>query len=460
MIYTDPFSIVPCIKYCRGTELISETQLSEKIRTELEDISEFLEYSSLVKILNKLTDYAEILSEGKLSSIINFSYDLSSSQARQIIALLLDIRALTKIYNLALKSTKDLDEEYVSNIFSDTINPDAISSYISIRNVLENRLNHQTQQYNMNMNKTNTTKAMPVNELRGHVKTQQELSSSNVTVSTKAQHGIVAASLHDAYLVILNRGDWYNDRTYMKFFFNEDNNEKREFTLVTREPRTTLQQVERNIESILAAFAEIKDSKLSATNTPPPKAKEPSKEISSDSRAFNDRMMQTPFGIQYGNIITTSLDTIFNPDTSLPEKHEIQKILPELFDIFLNLPVRFTEKDVTHKAATCASYLLFQDYGLKTMAETFLYKDRKIAFSRFYSESHEMLERFVLQLFHALFEQGFANLFRFIKSLDMKQFACAFIIKRIYATRGEDLTPFGYFFIKTIAEAGKIKSAS
>jgi hypothetical protein len=52
----------------------------------------------------------------------------------------------------------------------------------------------------MNMGKTNTTQSMPINELRGHVKTYIDLNNSNVTVSSRAQHGYIAASLHDAYI--------------------------------------------------------------------------------------------------------------------------------------------------------------------------------------------------------------------------------------------------------------------
>jgi hypothetical protein len=39
----------------------------------------------------------------------------------------------------------------------------------------------------------------------------------------------------------------------------------------------------------------------------------------------------------------------------------------------------------------------------------------------------------------------------------MKQYACAFIIKRIYLIKGEELPTFGFFLIKAIARYGKIK---
>ena len=65
---------------------------------------------------------------------------------------------------------------------------------------------------------------------------------------------------------------------------------------------------------------------------------------------------------------------------------------------------------------------------------------------------------FLAQVFIIYFEESFGTLFKIIKSMDMKKFACAFIIKRIYLKEGESLTNFGFFFIRVIAKVGGIKS--
>jgi hypothetical protein len=104
-------------------------------------------------------------------------------------------------------------------------------------------------------------------------------------------------------------------------------------------------------------------------------------------------------------------------------------------------------------------YLLAQDFGIKTFAEKFLYSDRKESFTKFYTDhAQEQVEQFLSQLFYIYFESSFSTLFRIVKSLDMKKFACAFIIKRIYTNEGENLTNFGFFFIRVIAKIGGIRA--
>ena len=90
-------------------------------------------------------------------------------------------------------------------------------------------------------------------------------------------------------------------------------------------------------------------------------------------------------------------------------------------------------------------------------SEEFLYTDRKISFLRFFSEVKDGVEEFLTRLFIIFFEEHFGPIFRIIRSLDMKQYACAFIIKRIYLIEGEEMPVFGYFLIKAIARHGKIK---
>ena len=44
----------------------------------IDQIVDYIDFATFNKIINKLTDYAEILSEGKISGIINFNYRLNS----------------------------------------------------------------------------------------------------------------------------------------------------------------------------------------------------------------------------------------------------------------------------------------------------------------------------------------------------------------------------------------------
>ena len=104
-----------------------------------------------------------------------------------------------------------------------------------------------------------------------------------------------------------------------------------------------------------------------------------------------------------------------------------------------------------------ADPLLFLDIDIKTFAERFLYKSRKESFSRFYSDNSRNIEIFLTQVYSVYFEENFSSLFRIIKSTEMRTFACAFIIKRIYILQGENLTTFGFFLVKAIATTGKIQ---
>jgi hypothetical protein len=103
------------------------------------------------------------------------------------------------------------------------------------------------------------------------------------------------------------------------------------------------------------------------------------------------------------------------------------------------------------------NYLLRQEYGLKKFAEEFIYSDSRIIFAKFFAENKDDLEEFLIKIFIIFFEEQFNPIFRIVKSLDMKQYACAFIIKRIYINQEEELPVFGYFLIKAIARYGKIK---
>ncbi|HNX24135.1 MAG TPA: hypothetical protein PKG60_08795 [Spirochaetota bacterium] len=446
---------------------MSEEIISEKITEDLKKISPFIDYASFTRVINKLTDYAEIITEGKLASLINFNYRLNASQANMVIDLLVDIQALSKIYAIAQKGKRDLDLEYISNIFSDVNNPGSISSYLSLRNVIENRLSHQVQQYNMNMGKNNTTMSIPLNELHGHVKTYKDLMNSNITISHKAGHGFIAASLHDAYLTILNRFDWWNDKTYIKFFFNEDNSPKKSLNLITRETRLTLFEIDNNVKKVLDYLQSIS---LFKTKPKVPEQDFNLSESDSDSKTlkreghtlnYSDKLLLTPFGVQYGQKIDEIIDSIFNGEKIREAEsistEDIRKKVTTLYQVYKALPGSLAMRQNLLMAMDIVYYMLGQDYGIKKFTEEFIYIDRKIPFLRFFPEVKDDIEEFLTRLFIIFFEEVFSSIFKIIRSLDMKQYACAFIIKRIYLIKGEEMPVFGYFLIKAIARHGKIK---
>ncbi len=430
----------------------------------LTDIIDFIDFNTLNKIINKLTDYAEIISEGKIYGIINYNFRLNSNQTNKVVKLLESIQAITRIYNLALKGSKDLEIEYISLIFSDFENPESISSFINLKNIIENRLTHQVQQYNVNMGKSNTTMAIPLNELRGHVKTHQDLSEMELAISTKAQHGIIAASLHDAYTTLLNRQEFWNDKTYMKFFFNEDDISRRKMLLLKKERRLSIREIGNKVRETLDHLHAIMYSRMQTARETAAQAEMAQEQDllprATRSETFTDRMLITPFGRQYGGIIDKIITGIFDPAkranlNSIPEETIKEKIVI----LFQAYKLRSDMSKLSSEAQYAVDYLLLQDYGIKTFAEKFLYFDRKEAFTKFYSgQNQEQIEQFLTQVFIFYFEESFSTLFKIIKSMDMKKFACAFIIKRIYLKEGESLTNFGFFFIRVIAKVGGIKS--
>lgn len=443
-------------------ETIKGDAMQTGIDALLDDLVEFIDYATFNKIINKLTDYAEILSEGKISGIINFNYRLNSDQTNKVIRALEEIQAISRIYNIALKGSKDLEVEYISNIFSEAENPEMISSYINLKNIIENRLTHQVQQYNVNMGKNNTTMAIPLNELRGHVKTFMDLSGTDATISTKAQHGIIAASLHDAYTTLFNKDEYWNDRTYMKFFFNEDDPARRKYLLLKKHERLSMRQIADRVKETLDRFHASFYNKMQLSRESSHTYSAPIVEQApryTRTEYFTDRMMMTPFGRQYGGLIEKTLEQIFSramdeKTTALPED-SVKDMVMSLYQAF-KLKTDLAKQP--GELVDVAEYLLGQTYGVKTFAEKFLYFDRKETFSKFYSgQNQEEIEQFLNRLFAAYFETSFSGLFKIIKSLDMKKFACAFIIKRIYFREGENLTNFGFFFIRVIARTGGIK---
>jgi len=430
---------------------------------DVQEVYGYLDFNNLTKILNKLTDYAEILTEGKLSGIINYNYNLSSHQTNSIVDFLLKVQVLSKINNIAAKGSKDLEEEYISNLVSDTTNPSNISSYISIRNSIENRLNHQTQQYNMNMNKNNTTMSMPINELRGHVKTYNDLTKDNITVSKKAYHGLIAASLHDAYVTMLNRKDWWNDRTYQKFFFNDDDATSKKFHLFSKLPVISLNQISLNIFSVVDRLKEIKLDKVSSKKKSEELSISLKKKVASEKKShndFNDKMLETPFGKQYGHKIDEILTEIFESSFEKEQIDDdlIRKDFSLLYKIFMTLPNSLDLPVNRKKTCFLVDNLMGENFSLKEFADFYLnWNKQDLLYKNYNEEVKSQIESFLLELFVIYFNEKFISIFRIIKSLDMKKFACAYIIKRIYLLWGGNLTRFGYFLLKAIAHDGKIK---
>ncbi|HPS56695.1 MAG TPA: hypothetical protein PK514_01190 [Spirochaetota bacterium] len=446
--------------------------INSEITTDLKKITPFVDFNTISRIVNKLTDYAEMLTEGKLAGIINYNYRLNSSQSNMIIEILVELQALSRVYNIAHKGKKDLEMEYISNIFSDINNPSSISSYISIRNILENRLNHQIQQYNMNMNKSNTTLSIPLNELHGHVKTYNDMSSNSVAISSKVQHGYITASLHDAYVIVMNRDDWWDDKTYIKFFFNEEDSEKRHLSLISRDRRLNLREIESNVKTVLNYFMELYSAKtravqeqvaeaMSGSAVPADSGREQASGDYGVNTRYSDKVLMTPFGKQYGTKIDSIIDTCFSKEayaaSGIPDEEDVSRMVITLYQVYKALPGSLGIRQNRDMIMLLVQHLLHQEYGIKQFAEKYLYTDRKVSFSRFFADIKNDLEEFLTKIFTDFFEEQFSSVFRIIRSLDMKQYACAFIIKRIYLKCGENLNTFGYFLVKAISKYGKIK---
>jgi hypothetical protein len=439
------------------------SRIDDHLNNEIVRIAEFFDPSSINKIVNKLTDYAETLTEGKLSGIVNFQFKLNSTQTNRIIDLLLLMQIITRIHNVSLKGSKDLAVEYVSNLFSDTENPENISSFLSLKNLIENRLAHQTQQYNINMGKTNTSLAMPVIELRGHVRIYKDLMKSSLSISTKAQHGIIAASLHDAYVRLINRDEWYNDRSYMKFFFNEDDLEKRNHLLLTNEPRLTLAEINRLLVDVINKFTELKSGRLGFSRDTAQvysdRADDQPRIQPKNQQEFSDRMLMTPFGSRYGRSIDGIIDSVFLNQAPSYDEERVRRISSLLYDAFKNFSGSLNNDVYKNDVVELSEFLISSQLTMKTYFEKYILPGRRDPAVKSYSPSVKSgLEEFLHGIFYVYFEEAFERIFRIIKSLDVRKHACAYIMKRVYLRVGEAITPFGYFFITTVSRIGGIRS--
>ncbi len=434
--------------------------INEKITSDLSNLKSFVDYEMMNKIVNKLTDYAEILTEGRLSATVNYGFNLNSGQTNMIIDFLLEIQAISKIFMIAQKGKKDLEEEFFSNIFSDIYNPHNVPAYMSIRNMIENRLNDQIQHYNINMSKSNTTLAMPISELAGHVTTMRELSQSDVVLSHKAQHGYIAASLHDAYARIINRSDWWDDKTYMKYFFNERNNEKQKFELITQAQRFSLGEIGENIKSVLAYFQELEQSRFSLREEVEGTVEYESG-VESLGPGFMDRLMASPFGKRYGERIDRIIDEIFNKELSQEEIAQEEAILSQrvdsLYQVYKTLPGSLKSEQCLRDIMPLGDFLITESNSLKKFMENYMPLILNKSLYKSQSKRREEVRSFLIYILMVYFEKSFEPVFKIVRSLDMKQYACAFIVKRIQLKQGEGLSEFGSLFLTAIAKYGKVR---
>lgn len=445
---------------------------------DISSVADFMDQAMFTRIMKKLIDYTEIISENKLSSIINHTYNLSNDQILTIIEFLIHITALSRIYTIAQKGSRDLEPEYISNIFSNPYNLENSSAYISIRNAMEIRLTHQIQQFNINMGITNIAKSVPVSTLRGQVKTYHSMPSNRA--SSKVQHGYITASLHDAYVLLIPRVDFWNDKTYTKFFFNEDTRGNNKVFIANEYEKKTLTRLNRELEQLQNDFDTLRKDIIDKDITTQTETSNISdvhlnreEENGQDSHMVfkkkypptnnpaHDPTMQTPFGVKYGTKINSILNDISAKSTNAPLNTEsvnaTANILSILFERFRTRQNNAFERSSSDDIIKAVDFIIFLDMDMRNFSENFLYKDRKETFIKFYQDNSAMLETFLLSLFETYFNHRFEPILKYIKTDEMLKFACAFIIKRIYFVFGESLTIFGFFLIKSILKIGKLQ---
>ena len=445
---------------------------------DISQIAEFVDQAMITRIIKRLTDYTEIISETKLTSIINYTYNLSSDQIHAVIDFLAHLMAISKIFNIAQKGVRDLEHEYVSNIFSTPSSLENSSAYLSIRNAMEIRLTYQTQQFNMNMGIPNAAKSMPISTLRGQVKTYHSMATNSA--SSKVQHGFIAASLHDAYILLIHRVDFWNDKTYTKFFFNEDARENKSILLTTPQEKKSLTRINREVNNLINDFDNQRNDIVDRDFTTFPQEDEPEENLDkpeyhvgesqivfkkkrpSAINFANDATMQTPFGMKYGAKINAILMemSMVSTESFLDSKsvNTIAEILTGLFYSFKSNELS-SEND-TEQIIKAIDFILFLDMDMRIFSEKFLYRNRKESFPKFYQDNSLAIELFLLSIFQIYFKTRFAPVLKFIRTEEMLTFACAFIIKRIYFTFGDAITFFGFFLIKAILKVGKIQHAT
>jgi len=455
---------------------MDETNFSDiKQDVSISEITSFTNQAMLARIINKLADYTDIITETKLSGIINHNYNLSSDQIKAIIEFLVNSRAISCIYTIAQKGSKDLNREYISNIFSNPKNPENSPAYLTLRNIMELRLTQQIQQFNINMGVLNAAKSMSLITLRNHAKLYESALETFSSVSPKIQHGYIAASLHDAYATLISRLDFWNDKMYMKFFFNEENAEVRNTLLTLRQEKKGISRINRELKDLLNSFDSYKDditimpkeifpennTKVIFTDTSDQERTQTFKikrRSPQNTNLPNDPIMQTPFGKQYG----TKINSIINEICSKSAKQELDVnatslLLRGMYDEFCDDQSSITPERHGKSIIQAVDSILFIDTDIMNFSEVFLYKNEKDAFPKFFQINSSVIDTFLSAIFRVYFQERFKPILKFIKTDEMMAFACAFIIKRIYIMFGEIITIFGFFLIKAVAVAGKIQ---
>ena len=444
---------------------MSSDELNDRGFTpDIEKISEFMDGAVYSRITGKITDYSDILTEQKLISLINFKYDLSSTQVNSIIALLLKTHAISLIYTIATKGMRDLEAEYISNIFSRPDSPATLSSYATIRTMIENRLTGQVQNYNINMNKPSSTLAIPVSELRSHVKSHAEMQDTRGLKSPKIQHGMISASLHDAMVTLLNSGEWWNDKSFTKFFIIDSGYPHAARLLLSKSEWFPLARIRNISETIPLHLDEIigrRNLHITAQRQGEGKNIRAGAEVPETPEA-DDKMIMTPFGKQYGGKIDSLIAAMFSDGR---------------YVIFASLSEDMLKKNIAALSEACAGgipenpdpalsdalvnlgdFLISGHETVKSFSEKYLPAGRKSPATAQGSESREKTEEFLMTVFLHFFEIKFASLFKIIKSQDLKKFACAYILKRIQLKNGESLTPFGHTLIRAIGRSCGMKA--
>jgi len=260
--------------------------------------------------------------------------------------------------------------------------------------------------------------------------------------------------------------DWWEDRSYQKFFFNEDDSQKREFYILSKKKRKSLTEIQADIKKILLKFSEIKALKTKSKKHDNKENIEKKSETkqSSINLSFTDKMLHTPFGQSYGLQIDKILNEIFKHNIEEYDKSEIERSIDSqiytYFELFKNNRQYFIhDNNNKNFALEITPKLLLINNGIKTFSEKFLHKNKLESFTKFYSNKNKNeIEDFIHTIFIIYFENEFVSIFKIIRSKNLKQFACAYIMKRIYLMQSENITTFGYYFIQAIAKLGSIKT--
>ncbi|MCL2025315.1 MAG: hypothetical protein FWG92_00725 [Leptospirales bacterium] len=452
------------------------SNIGQDAKSSMNKIVSFSSQTMLAKIVNKLTDYTDILSESKLSTIINYNYNLTGDQIKTVIKFLVNSRALSCIYMIAQKGSKDFAHEYVSNVFSNPEHHEHSQSYLSLRNTMELRLTQQTQQFNINMGISNIGKSMPLTTLRSHVKMHDKAVETFSVVPPKVQHGYIAASLHDAYVTLIPRIDFWNDKTYMKFFFSDKTMEDKNMLLTLRQEKKSILKINKDLNDLLNGFDNYKyDMAMLREET---SLEDNTRNIIADDSSYdetlalklerkfptslvnlsNDPTMQTPFGKQYGAKINSIISNICSEAAKQKlDMDAATSLLCDMFNRFCDDKSSITIEGHGEFIIQIVDFILFIDTDVKNFSEVFLYRNRKESFSKFFQLNSSAIDAFFSVIFGIYFQERFKPVLKFIKTDDMMTFACAFIVKRIYIMFGDAIALFGFFLIKAVASAGKVQ---